>query len=77
MNWCMVAICGGCIPLLLLFKEQYSRLQLDAANRQAKRTGVQAVGQDEQTPLMSSVDAGYGGDHSGVRNRTNSANSEV
>ncbi|KAL9967772.1 hypothetical protein ACROYT_G026064 [Oculina patagonica] len=77
MNWCMVAICGGCIPLLLLFKEQYSRLELDAANRQAKRAAVQTLGHDEQTPLISSLDAGYGGGGGGVRNRTGSATSEV
>ena len=80
MNWCMVAICGGCIPLLLLFKEQYSRLELDAANRQAKRTAVQTLRSDEQTPLISSLDIGYGGGGTGdseVRNRTGSTNSEV
>ena len=76
MNWCMVGICGGCIPLLLLFKEQYSRLQLDAANRQAKRTTVQVV-VDEDTPLVSSLDRGYSGENNAVRNRTGSSNSEV
>ena len=70
MNWCMVGICGGCIPLLLLFKESYSRSQLDAANRKAKRVTVQVI-QDEETPLISSVDQGL------VRNRTGSSNSEV
>ncbi|EDO48894.1 predicted protein, partial [Nematostella vectensis] len=29
MNWCMVAICAGCIPMLFFFKEKYSRLELD------------------------------------------------
>ena len=75
MNWCMVGICAGCIPLLLLFKEKYSRLELDAASRQAKRTVVQV--QDEETPLISSADRGYGGENTSVRNRTNSNNSEV
>lgn len=79
MNWCMVGICAGCIPLLLLFKEQYSRLELDAANRQAKRTGaIQNTKHDEETPLISSLDVGYGGgDKNGVHNRTVSMNSEV
>ena len=80
MNWCMVAICAGCIPLLLLFKEKYSRLELDAANRQAKRIGVvQNLGENEETPLISSqLDVGYGGgNNSGIRNRTGSTNSEV
>lgn len=78
MNWCMVGICGGCIPLLLLFKEQYSRLELDAANRHAKRVVVQNLGVDEQTPLVSSLDGGYGGGDNGVRNRAGSlSQSEV
>jgi len=78
MNWCMVGICGGCIPLLLLFKEQYSRLELDAANRHAKRVAVQNLGVDEQTPLVSSLDGGYGGGDNGVRNRAGSSSqSEV
>lgn len=73
MNWCMVAICAGCIPLLLLFKEKYSRLELDAANRQANSVSVQNVGLDEQTPLVSSLDGGYGGGDNGVRNRAGSS----
>lgn len=78
MNWCMVGICAGCIPLLLLFKEQYSRLELDAVNRHAKRVTVQNEGLGEETPLVSSSDRGYGGDDSGVRNRTeSSSHSEV
>ena len=72
MNWCMVGICAGCIPLLLLFKEQYSRLELDAASRQSKRVAVQNLGVDEQTPLVSSADGVYGGGDNGVRNRTGS-----
>ena len=31
MNWCMVAICGMCIPLLIVFRERYTRLEQDAA----------------------------------------------
>jgi len=77
MNWCMVGICAGCIPLLLLFKEKYSRLELDAANRQAKQSGIQVVVQDEETPLITSVDRSYGGENSSLKNRTNSATSEV
>lgn len=73
MNWCMVGICAGCIPLLLLFKEKYSRLELDAANRQANRVSVQNVGLDEQTPLVSSSDGGYRGGDDGVRNRAESS----
>lgn len=37
MNWCMVAICGLCIPLLFVFKERYARLELDATNIQRDR----------------------------------------
>ena len=78
MNWCMVGICAGCIPLLLLFKEQYSRLALDAANRHTKHAAVQNLGVDEQTPLVSSLDGGYGGGDNGVRNRAgSSSHSEV
>lgn len=79
MNWCMVGICAGCIPLLLLFKEKYSRLELDAANRKAKRTGaIQNTRQDEETPLISSVEIGYGGgEKNGVHNRNGSTTSEV
>ena len=78
MNWCMVGICGGCIPLLLLFREQYSRLELDAGNRQAKRVAVQNLGVDEQTPLVSSLDGGYGRGDNEPRNKTGStAQSEV
>ena len=73
MNWCMVAICAGCIPLLLLFKEKYSRLELDAANRQGNGSSVQNLGVDEQTPLVSSGDGGYGGGDSGVRNKAGSS----
>ena len=51
MNWCMVAICAACVPLLLLFKERYSRFQLDAANIQAKGSGA---GDGERTPLVQS-----------------------
>ncbi|KAM7447983.1 Solute carrier 49 member 4 [Porites harrisoni] len=77
MNWCMVGICAGCIPLLLLFKEKYSRLQLDAANKKAKRISVQ-VSQDEETPLVSSVNEGqYGGDGNVFKNRASSITSEV
>ena len=77
MNWCMVGICAGCIPLLLLFKEKYSRLQLDAANKKAKRISVQ-VSQDEETPLVSSVNKGqYGGDDNVFKNRASSITSEV
>ena len=77
MNWCMVGICAGCIPLLLLFKEKYSRLQLDAANKKAKRISVQ-VSQDEETPLVSSVNKGqYGGDDNVFKNRATSITSEV
>ena len=77
MNWCMVGICAGCIPLLLLFKEKYSRLQLDAANKKAKRISVQ-VSQDEETPLVSSVNKGqYGGDDNVFKNRASSSTSEV
>ena len=75
MNWCMVGICGGCIPLLLLFKERYSRSQLDAANRQAKRRVAVQVVEDEETPLLSSVDQEP---HSGnVAGRNRTSNSEV
>ena len=77
MNWCMVGICAGCIPLLLLFKEKYSRLQLDAANRKANRISVQ-VSQDEETPLVSSVDKRqYGGDNNVFKNKASSITSEI
>lgn len=77
MNWCMVGICAGCIPLLLLFKEKYSRLELDAANRQAKRTRVEINVQNEETPLISSTDGDYGVQNTDLRKKTNSSNSEV
>ena len=77
MNWCMVGICAGCIPLLLLFKEKYSRLELDTANRQAKRTRVELNVQNEETPLISSTDGGYGGQNTDLRNKTNSSNTEL
>lgn len=77
MNWCMVGICAGCIPLLLLFKEKYSRLELDAANRQAKRTRVEINVQNEETPLISSTDGDYGVQNTDLRKKTNSINSEV
>ena len=77
MNWCMVGICAGCIPLLLLFKEKYSRLQLDAANRKANRISVQ-VSQGEETPLVSSVDKRqYGGDNNVFKNKASSITSEI
>lgn len=72
MNWCMVGICAGCIPLLLLFKEQYSRLELDAGNRHAKRPAVQNLGVDEQTPLVSSLDGVYSRGDNEARNKTGS-----
>lgn len=37
MNWCMVAICGMCIPLLLTFKEKYHRHELDTGAIQQER----------------------------------------
>lgn len=77
MNWCMVGICAGCIPLLLLFKEKYSRLELDAANRQAKRSRVEINVQNEETPLISSTDGGCGVQNTDLRKKTNSSNSEV
>lgn len=30
MNWALFAACAGCIPILLLFKERYGRLIVDA-----------------------------------------------
>ncbi len=30
MNWALFASCAGCIPILLLFKERYGRLVVDA-----------------------------------------------
>lgn len=72
MNWCMVGICAGCIPLLLLFKEQYSRLELDAGSRHAKRPAVQNLGVDEQTPLVSSLDGVYSRGDNEARNKTGS-----
>ena len=72
MNWCMVGICAGCIPLLLLFKEQYSRLELDAGNKRAKRPAVQNLGVDEETPLVSSLDGGYGRGENEVPHKTGS-----
>ena len=41
--------CAFCIPLLLLFKEKYTRMELDAANIQARGRGKQ-----DQEPLLSS-----------------------
>ena len=29
MNWCMFAACAGCIPVLLAFRENYRRLNVD------------------------------------------------
>ena len=49
MNWCMMGTCAFCIPLLLLFKERYTRMELDAANIQARGRGKQ-----DQEPLLSS-----------------------
>lgn len=30
MNWALFASCAGCIPILLVFKERYGRLIVDA-----------------------------------------------
>ena len=30
MNWALFASCAGCIPILLMFKERYGRLIVDA-----------------------------------------------
>ena len=31
MNWCMFGACAGCIPIMLAFRENYRRLNIDNA----------------------------------------------
>ncbi|XP_032222450.1 solute carrier family 49 member 4 homolog isoform X2 [Nematostella vectensis] len=63
MNWCMVAICAGCIPMLFFFKEKYSRLELDAGNIQKERQKARTKYspnktevEGERRPLLSSAE---------------------
>lgn len=77
MNWCMVGICGGCIPLLLLFKEKYTRLELDAVNRQAKGSRKQIHADHESTPLILSQERRKNGDSGSLPNGTHFSTTEV
>lgn len=58
MNWCMVAVCAICIPLLLVFKEKYHRYDLDTGaiqqERRQARTGHKRAKDDEKKALLSS-----------------------
>ena len=77
MNWCMVGICGGCIPLLLLFRERYTRLELDAVNRQARGSRKQINADHESTPLILSQERRKNGDDVSLPNGTHFSNTEV
>lgn len=80
MNWCMVAICGLCIPLLLVFKEKYHRSELDVAKIQKERGPTRHrrtqvtddEGEDEKAHLLSRSH-----EDSLKRNYTSSGNSVV
>lgn len=77
MNWCMVGICAGCIPLLLLFKEKYTRLEVDAVNQQAKGSRKQIQAENEETPLISSSERGQNGISGPSKIRTDLNSTEV
>ncbi|XP_015773085.1 PREDICTED: disrupted in renal carcinoma protein 2-like [Acropora digitifera] len=77
MNWCMVGICGGCIPLLLLFRERYTRLELDAVNRQARGSRKQINADHESTPLILSQERQKNGDDVSLPNGTHFSSTEV
>ena len=53
MNWALFASCAGCIPILLVFKERYGRLVVDAGIEVKVTNGSDGDLQDDEFKTRS------------------------
>ena len=53
MNWALFASCAGCIPILLVFKEHYGRLVVDAGIEVKVTNGSDGDLQDDKFKTRS------------------------